>query len=84
MVTRLGAIQSVFRARPLLQVLLKLFRLCVKVNRCQEVLIQPEVGAMEVFLRTLQLCLDSEPDSSQAAVTEQLLDVSICILLNFF
>ncbi|CAH1990557.1 unnamed protein product [Acanthoscelides obtectus] len=80
MVTRLGAIQSVVRARPLLQVLLKLFRLCVKVNRCQEVLIKPEVGAMEVFLRTLKLCLDSESDSSQAAVTEQLLDIMETIL----
>lgn len=77
MVTRLGAIQSVVRAKPLLQVLLKLFRLCVKVNRCQEVLIKPEVGAMEVFLRTLKLCLDSESHSNQAAVTEQLLDVSL-------
>lgn len=76
MVTRLGAIQNVWRARPLLQVLLKLFRLSVKVQRVQEVLIQPELGAMEVFLRTLQLCLDGEPDGNQAAVTEQLLDVS--------
>ncbi|KAG5896473.1 hypothetical protein JTB14_005854 [Gonioctena quinquepunctata] len=80
MVIRLGAIQSVYRAKPLLQVLLKLFRLCVKVNRCQEVLIQPKVGALEVFLRTLQLCLDSDPDSSQAAVTEQLLDIMETIL----
>lgn len=76
MVVRLGAIQNVWRARPLLQVLLKLFRLSVKVERVQEVLIQPELGAMEVFLRTLQLCLDSESDGNQAAVTEQLLDVS--------
>lgn len=83
MVSRLGAIQNVVWAKPLLQVLLKLFRLCVKVNRCQEVLIKPEVGAMEVFLRTLQLCLDSEPDSSQPAVTEQLLDVGINIF-NIF
>ncbi|CAH1119052.1 unnamed protein product [Phaedon cochleariae] len=80
MVVRLGAIQNVNRARPLLQVLLKLFRLCVKVNRCQEVLIQPEIGAMEVFLRTLKLCLDSDPDSSQAAVTEQLLDIMETVL----
>lgn len=76
MVTRLGAIRNVWRAKPLLQVLLKLFRLSIKVARCQEVLIQPELGAMEVFLRTLQMCLESEPDPSQAAVTEQLLDVS--------
>lgn len=75
MVTRLDAIQSIVRARPLLQVLLKLFRLCVKVNRCQEVLIKPELGAMGVFLKTLKLCLDLESDSSQSNVTEQLLDI---------
>ncbi|XP_056641011.1 E3 ubiquitin-protein ligase UBR4 isoform X2 [Diorhabda sublineata] len=80
MVTRLGAIQSVTRARPLLQVLLKLFRLCVKVNRCQEVLIQPQLKSMEVFLRTLQLCLNSDRDSSQTGVTEQLLDIMETIL----
>uniref|UniRef100_A0A6P7HBN4 Protein purity of essence-like n=1 Tax=Diabrotica virgifera virgifera TaxID=50390 RepID=A0A6P7HBN4_DIAVI len=80
MVTRLGAIPSVTRARPLLQVLLKLFRLCVKVNRCQEVLIKPELKSMEVFLRTLQLCLDSDKDSSQTGVTEQLLDIMETIL----
>ncbi|CAG9856656.1 unnamed protein product [Phyllotreta striolata] len=80
MVIRLGAIQSVSRAKPLLQVLLKLFRLCVKVNRCQEVLIQPEIKSMEVFLRTLQLCLDSDQDSSQNGVTEQLLDIMETIL----
>lgn len=76
MVKRLGAIQNIVRAKPLLQVLLKLFRLTVKVVRVQEVLAKPEVGAMNVFLRTLQLCLDSEPDANQASVTEQLLDVS--------
>lgn len=76
MVKRLGAIQNITRARPLLQVLLKLFRFSVKVKRVQEVLIQPEIGAMNVFLRTLKLCLDSDPDMAQAAVTEQLLDVS--------
>ncbi|XP_072386468.1 E3 ubiquitin-protein ligase UBR4 [Diabrotica undecimpunctata] len=80
MVTRLGAIPSVTRARPLLQVLLKLFRLCVKVTRCQEVLIKPELKSMEVFLRTLQLCLDSDKDSSQTGVTEQLLDIMETIL----
>lgn len=77
MVTRLGAIQNIVRAKPLLQVLLKLFRLCVKVNRCQEVLIKPQVGAMEVFLKTLKLCLENESDSNQPAITEQLLDVSL-------
>lgn len=80
MVKRLGAIQNVHRARPLVQVLLKLFRLSVKVQRVQEVLIQPKLGAMEVFLRTLQLCLASESDSVQASITEQLLDVSTTTL----
>lgn len=77
MVTRLGAIQNIIRTKPLLQVLLKLFRLSVKVSLCQEVLIKPEVGAMEVFLKTLKLCLDYESDSTQPVITEQLLDVSI-------
>lgn len=82
MVQRLGAIQNITRARPLLQVLLKLFRFSVKVKRVQEVLIQPEIGAMNVFLRTLKLCLDSDPDMTQAAVTEQLLDVSVFFIYN--
>lgn len=76
MVKRLGAIQNIIRAKPLLQVLLKLFRLSVKVSRVQEVLAQAELGAMGVFLKTLQLCLDNESDSNQTAVTEQLLDVT--------
>ncbi|XP_017783583.1 PREDICTED: E3 ubiquitin-protein ligase UBR4 [Nicrophorus vespilloides] len=80
MVRRLGAIQKVSRAKPLLQVLLKLFRLSVKVVKVQEVLTDPELGAMEVFLRTLQLCLEGESDSSQAAVTEQLLDIMETVL----
>ncbi|KAF7280363.1 hypothetical protein GWI33_006135 [Rhynchophorus ferrugineus] len=75
MVTRLGAIQNVWRAKPLLQVLLKLFRLSIKVNKCQEVLIDPELRAMEVFLKILKLCLESDTDSSQSTVTEQLLDI---------
>ncbi|KAK9707806.1 E3 ubiquitin-protein ligase UBR4 [Popillia japonica] len=80
MVKRLEAIQNVVRAKPLLQVLLKLFRLSVKVARVQEVLIQPELGAMAVFLKTLQLCLDNESDSNQSSVTEQLLDIMETIL----
>lgn len=80
MVNRLGAVQNIMRARPLVQVLLKLFTLCVKVSQVQEVLAQPEVGAMEVFLRTLQKCLESEHDTNQAAMTEQLLDIMETIL----
>lgn len=76
MVKRLGAIQNVVHARSLLQALLKLFILSVKVARVREVLVQPELGAMNVFMRTLQLCLDNEADNNQAAVTEKLLDVT--------
>lgn len=75
MVQRLDAITSVWRARPLLQVLLKLFRLSVKVVKVQEVLTQVELGATSVFLKTLQLCLDSD-----SALTEQLLDIMETVL----
>jgi hypothetical protein len=83
MLDRLSAIRDITRARPLLQVLLKLFRLCVKVQRNQEVLTQPELGAIGIFLGILQLCLAGETDASQAAITEQLLDVSLS-WCNFF
>lgn len=76
MLDRLAAITSISRAKSLLQVLLKLFRLCVKVRKNQEVLCKPELGAIEVFLSVLQLCLEGETDASQASITEQLLDVS--------
>lgn len=76
MLDRLAAIRDVSRARPLLQVLLKLFRLSVKVKRNQEVLSRPELGAVTVLLDVLQRCVVGEPDNSQAKVTEQLLDVS--------
>ena len=82
MLDRLSAIKDITRARPLLQVLLKLFRLCVKVQRNQEVLTQPELGAIGIFLGILQLCLAGEADTSQAAITEQLLDVSQPIIIN--
>ncbi|KAJ9582029.1 hypothetical protein L9F63_003612 [Diploptera punctata] len=80
MLDRLAAIKDITRARPLLQVLLKLFRLCVKVQRNQEVLTQPELGAIGIFLGILQLCLAGEADTSQAAITEQLLDIMETIL----
>jgi E3 ubiquitin-protein ligase UBR4 len=82
MLDRLSAIKDITRARPLLQVLLKLFRLCVKVQRNQEVLTQPELSAIGIFLGILQLCLAGETDASQAAITEQLLDVSLQLLLS--
>lgn len=77
MLDRLAAIHDVNRARPLLQVLLKLFRLCVKVKKNQEVLSKPELGAVTVFLDVLQRCLATESENSQAKITEQLLDVSV-------
>nr|XP_012152236.1 PREDICTED: protein purity of essence isoform X3 [Megachile rotundata] len=82
MLSRLAAIQDVNRARPLLQVLLKLFRLSVKVKRNQEVLSKPELGAVTVLLDVLQRCLATESDSSQAKVTEQLLDIMETILTH--
>lgn len=78
MLDRLGAIQDVARAKPLLQVLLKLFRLSVKVKKNQEVLSKPEMGAVTTLLDVLQRCLASDTDNTQSKVTEQLLDV------NFF
>ncbi|XP_066993474.2 E3 ubiquitin-protein ligase UBR4 [Anabrus simplex] len=80
MLDRLAAIKDASRARPLLQVLLKLFRLCVKVRRNQEVLTRPELGAIGVFLGVLQMCLAGETDATQGAVTEQLLDIMETIL----
>lgn len=76
MLDRLAAIKDTSRSRPLLQVLLKLFRLCVKVCRNQEVLTQPELGAMTIFLQTLQLCLTAET----ASLTQQLLDIMETVL----
>jgi len=77
MLSRLAGIRDVTRARPLLQVILKLFTLCVKVKKNQLVLIQPELNAIAVFLNILkELCASKESSASQAAITEQLLDVS--------
>ncbi|CAD6222096.1 GSCOCG00011717001-RA-CDS, partial [Cotesia congregata] len=82
MLARLAAIQDVNRARPLLQVLLKLFRLSVKVKKNQEVLSRSELGAVTILLEILQKCLATESDSSQAKITEQLLDIMETILTN--
>ncbi|XP_011314104.1 protein purity of essence isoform X2 [Fopius arisanus] len=86
MLDRLSAIHDVARARPLLQVLLKLFRLSVKVKKNQQVLSRPELGAVTVFLQVLQRCLATEPSETsgqaQAKVTEQLLDIMETILAN--
>lgn len=75
MLDRLAAITNISRARPLLQVLLKLFKLSVKVKKNIEQLARSEMKAISVFLQVLQRCLE-EPEVSQAGLTEQLLDVS--------
>uniref|UniRef100_A0A182NQY2 UBR-type domain-containing protein n=1 Tax=Anopheles dirus TaxID=7168 RepID=A0A182NQY2_9DIPT len=81
MLERIGSLQNVSKSRTLLQVLLKLFLLSVKVSRCQEVLCQPELGAINTLLKVLQLCLQSsESDAQQSAVTEQLLEIMETIL----
>lgn len=80
MLDRIASLTNVTRSRQLLQVLLKLFLLAVKVRRCQEVLCQPELNAIHSLLKVLQLCLQSENDSQQSAVTEQLLEIMETIL----
>lgn len=80
MLDRIGSLQNVTRSRQLLQVLLKLFLLAVKVRRCQEVLCQPEFNAINTLLKVLQICLQSESDAQQSAVTEQLLEIMETIL----
>ncbi|XP_052869267.1 protein purity of essence [Anopheles cruzii] len=78
MLDRIGSLQNVSKSRTLLQVLLKLFLLSVKVRRCQEVLCQPELGAINTLLKVLQLCLLQSADGAdaqQSAVTEQLLEI---------
>ncbi|XP_058454823.1 protein purity of essence [Malaya genurostris] len=80
MLERIGSLQNVSKSRTLLQVLLKLFLLSVKVRRCQEVLCQPELGAINTLLKVLQLCLQSENDAQQSAVTEKLLEIMETIL----
>ncbi|KAH8323440.1 hypothetical protein KR067_010060 [Drosophila pandora] len=80
MLDRIGSLQRISRNRELIQVLLKLFLICVKVRRCQEVLCQPEIGAINTLLKVLQMCLQSENDSIQSAVTEQLLEIMETIL----
>ncbi|EDW35131.1 GL24752 [Drosophila persimilis] len=80
MLDRIGSLQRISRQRELIQVLLKLFLICVKVRRCQEVLCQPEIGAINTLLKVLQMCLQSENDSIQSAVTEQLLEIMETLL----
>lgn len=80
MLDRISSIQNVARSRSLLQVLLKLFLLAVKVRRCQEVLCQPDLGAINTLLKVLRQCLQTENDAQQSAVTEQLLEIMETIL----
>lgn len=66
--------------RSLLEVVLKLFSLCSKVKRCQEALCRPEMRAMEVFLRVLDLCIQSETTAPAANLIENLLEIMNTIL----
>lgn len=80
MLERIVSLQNISSSKMLLQVLLKLFLFSVKVRRCQSVLCQPELGAINSLLKVLQLCLQSDNDSQQAIVTEQLLEIMETIL----
>lgn len=80
MLDRISNLQNITRTRELVQVLLKLFLLSVKVRRCQEVLCQPELEAINTLLKVLQLCMQSENDAQQSSITEQLLEIMETIL----
>ncbi|XP_055857167.1 protein purity of essence [Episyrphus balteatus] len=82
MLDRISSLQNLSRTRELIQVLLKLFLICVKVRRCQEVLCQPELGAINTLLKVLQICLQSAENDVpiQSSVTEQLLEIMETIL----
>lgn len=72
-VEQLSRISDLNRDRQLLQVILKLLRLCVKVKSNQVVLAKPELNAMGVLLGVLQLCL--EVAGEYTVLTEQLLEI---------
>lgn len=80
MLARLSAIKNITKARSLLQVLLKLFTLCLKVQKNREVLCQPELRSIEVFLAILCICLENENDETHTIITEQILDIMETIL----
>uniref|UniRef100_A0A8D8THS7 E3 ubiquitin-protein ligase UBR4 n=1 Tax=Cacopsylla melanoneura TaxID=428564 RepID=A0A8D8THS7_9HEMI len=72
-VEQLSRISDLNRDRQLLQVILKLLRLCVKVKSNQAVLAKPELNAMGVLLGVLQLCL--KVAGEYTVLTEQLLEI---------
>lgn len=81
MLDRISNLKNISKTRELIQVLLKLFLLSVKVKRCQEVLRQPELGAINILLKVLQMCLQQlENDQQQSTITEQLLEIMETIL----
>ncbi|XP_047102506.1 protein purity of essence [Schistocerca piceifrons] len=79
MLDRFAAIKETTKSKPLLQVLLKLFKLCLKVQRNQELLIDPELGTVPVLLRIVHLCL---VNNCEKTITEQLLQITETILLK--
>lgn len=74
MLDRFAAIKETTKSKPLLQVLLKLFKLCLKVKRNQELLTNPDLGTICVLLRVLHLTLRNGCEKN---IAEQLLQVSI-------
>lgn len=83
MLDRMTYLQNVSKAKPFLQILLKLFLMCVKVKKCREELCQPELGAISTLLKVLHLCLQHqvhENDPQMVVVTEQLLEIMETIL----
>ncbi len=54
----------------------------MKVKKCREVLCEPDLGAINIFLKVLQLCLQTDNDRQIATITEQLLEIMETILSN--
>lgn len=75
MLNRLAAIRDVTRSQALLQVLLKLFCLCVKVKRNQGKLINPTLNTVPKLLNVLQMCLSSDNDVAHVVLMDQILEV---------
>ena len=80
MLTRLDNIDNIQRARTLLQVTLKLFHLCIKVERNRQSLCDPNKKTVAVFLKVLQIFLKNDNDPQYLPITEQILDILDTVL----
>lgn len=74
---RLALVTNLKRDIQLLQVILKLLRLCIKVKSNQDALAQTNVNAMETLLKVLKLCL---VHNEYSGLTEQLLEIMETII----